>query len=77
MQGQLTFGRALGAVRLHGYVGVQVVQRSVRLFATVPAALVHALDFFIASARSLVLLCARDRDKRVDGRERVATLLSG
>lgn len=54
------FGSSLGAVRLHGDVRVQVVQSTIRLFTTVPAALVHALDFFVSPTWSLVLLCARN-----------------
>lgn len=62
----LTFRSALLAMGLHGNVGVEMVQSAVGLFAAVPAALVHALNFFISAARSLVLLCARNRDERVD-----------
>ena len=53
---RLTFRRALLAVRLHRNVRVQVVERSVRLFATVPTALVHPLNFLVAPPRPLVLL---------------------
>ena len=70
----LTFGSSLGAVRLHGDVRVQVVQSAIRLFTTVPAAFVHALNFFISSTWSLVLLCARNGDKGIDGRQRVSAL---
>jgi hypothetical protein len=51
-----------------------MVKRAVGLFATVPATLVHALNFFIAPAGSLVLLRTRNWDKRVDGGERVSSL---
>jgi hypothetical protein len=61
-----TFRSALRAVRLHRDVGVQVVQRAVGLLAAVPAALVHALDLLVASARALVLLRTGDGDERVD-----------
>jgi hypothetical protein len=51
-----TFRCSLRTVRLHCDVRVQVVQSTVGLFASVPAALVHALNLLIAAARSLVLL---------------------
>jgi hypothetical protein len=54
------------AVRLHSYVGVKVVQCAIGLFATVPAALVHALNLFISSTGTLVLLGPRDGDEGVD-----------
>jgi len=57
------FWRPLRAVRLHRNVSIQVIERSIRLFAAVPATLVHALDFFISPSRALVLLCAWDRNK--------------
>ena len=50
---------------LHGDVGVEMVQGTVGLLAAVPTALVHALDLLIPSARSLVLLRARDGYERV------------
>jgi hypothetical protein len=50
------FRCSLRTVRLHCDVRVQVVQSTVGLFASVPAALVHALNLLIAAARSLVLL---------------------
>jgi hypothetical protein len=53
-------------VRLHRDVRVQVVQGSVRLLAAVPAALVHALNLLVASARALVLLGAGNGDEGVD-----------
>lgn len=61
-----TFGGALLSMRLHSHMRIQVIQSSVRLFAAVPSALVHALNLLIAAARSLVLLRPRNRDKRVD-----------
>lgn len=53
-----TFWSALDAVRLHRNVRVQVVKSAVRLFASIPAAFVHSLNFFISSSRALVLLRA-------------------
>lgn len=65
-----TFGHPLRAMRLHSDMGVQMVQCAVGLLAAVPAALVHALDLLIASARSLVLLRTRNGHKAVDLRGR-------
>lgn len=76
-QNEHTFGSALLAVRLHGYVGVQVVQGAIGLLATVPAALVHALDFLVTSTGTLVLLGAGDGDEGVDLRERMLLTISG
>jgi len=59
----LTFRSSFLPVSLHGHMGVQVVQRAICLLAPVPTALVHALNFFISSSRSLVLLGARNGDK--------------
>lgn len=53
-------------MRLHSNVGVEMVQSSVGLLATVPATLVHALDFLIPSPRTLVLLSTRDGHKGVN-----------
>jgi len=69
-----TFWCSLRAVRLHGDVCVQMIQGAVSFFATVPAALVHALDFFISPAWPLVLLRARDWHERVDCRQRMSAL---
>lgn len=63
---ELTLWSSLLAMRLHGDVSIQVVQCTVGLFAAVPATLVHALNFFISSPRSLVLLRAWNRDERVN-----------
>jgi hypothetical protein len=51
-----------------------MVKSAVGFFATVPATLVHALDFFIAPARSLVLLRTWNWNKRVYRGERVSSL---
>lgn len=55
-------------MRLHRYVCVQVVERAIRLLASVPAALVHSLDLFVSPPRSLVLLSAWNGYERVDSR---------
>lgn len=52
------FWCSLCAVRLHRDVRVKVVQSTICLLAAVPATLVHALNLFVASTRSLVLLRA-------------------
>lgn len=53
-------------MRLHGDMGVEVVKSAIGLLATIPSTLVHSLNFLVSSSRSLVLLCARNGDKRVD-----------
>jgi len=53
----LAFWCSLGSVRLHRNVSIQVVERAVGLFASVPATLVHALNLFITPPWALVLLC--------------------
>lgn len=63
---QPTFRGSLLAVRLHGDVCVEMVQSAIGLLTSIPAALVHALDFLIASTRALVLLSAGDRNERVN-----------
>lgn len=63
---QPTFGSSLLAVRLHGDVRVEMVQSAIGLLASIPAALVHALDFLITSTGAFVLLSAGDGNKRVN-----------
>lgn len=53
---------------------VQVVERAVCLFAPVPPALVHSLDFFVPTAWPLVLLSTRNGDEGVDLGKRVRIL---
>lgn len=72
--GMLTFRSALCTVRLHCNVRVQVVQSAVGFLAALPAALVHALNLFIPSSRSLVLLCARDRYETINRADWVTAL---
>lgn len=62
----LTFGGSLRAVRLHGDMCIQVVERAICLLATIPPALVHSLNFFISTARSLVLLSTWNRNEGID-----------
>lgn len=61
-------------MRLHSHVRVQMVERPIRLFASIPPTLIHALNFFVSPSRTLVLLCAWNWDKRIHGRKRVTTL---
>lgn len=61
-----TVGGSLLSMRLHRDMGVEMVQGPVSLLAAIPPAFVHALDFFIPPAGSLMLLGPRDWDKRVD-----------
>lgn len=70
----LAFWGAFGAVRLHGYVRIQMVQRAIRLFAALPSTLIHPLDFFIATTGPLVLLRAWDRHEGIHLGERVRVL---
>lgn len=57
-------------MRLHRNMGIQVVECTIGFLATIPSALVHALNFFIATARTLMLLRTRNGDKGVDLRQR-------
>jgi hypothetical protein len=61
-----TFWSALLTMRLHRDVRVQMIERAIGLLAPVPPTLVHALDLFVAPARSLMLLRAWNRYERVD-----------
>lgn len=61
-------------MRLHGHMRIEVVESTICLFATIPSALVHPLNLFIAPSWPLVLLRAWDRYEGVDGGQRVAAL---
>lgn len=50
-------------MRLHGHMGVEMVQSAVRFFTAIPATFVHALNLFVPAPGTLVLLCARDWDE--------------
>ena len=56
---------------LHGDMGVEVVQRAVCLLATVPSALVHALNLLISATRTLVLLGSWNWNEGVNLRKRM------
>ena len=45
---------------------VQVIERAIRLLTTLPATLVHSLDFFVSATGALVLLRTRNRNKGID-----------
>lgn len=62
----LTLRNTFLAVRLHGDVGIQVVQGTVGLLAAVPTAFVHTFDLLITSTGPFVLLGARDRYEAED-----------
>lgn len=51
---------------LHCDVRVQVVQGTIGLLTAIPATLVHALNLFVSSAGSLVLLGTGNRNERID-----------
>lgn len=52
-------------MRLHCDMCIQVVQCAIGLFAAIPTALVHPLNFFITATWALMLLRTGNRDKRV------------
>ena len=51
---------------LHGDVGVQMVESTVGLLTSLIATFVHALDFFIATTGTLVLLSTGDGHEGID-----------
>ena len=61
-------------MRLHSDMRIQVIESPISFLATVPATLVHALDFFIAATRTLVLLGTGNWNERVYLRQRVRIL---
>ena len=60
-----TFRCTLLPVRLHRHVCIEVVQGAICLLTALPPTFIHALDFFIAATRSLVLLSAGDWDEGI------------
>ena len=56
-------------MRLHGNVGIEMVQCTISLLATIPPTFVHALDFFVTSTGTLVLLGAGNWDEGIDLRQ--------
>ena len=76
MKGKHTFRCTLLTVRLHSNVRIEMVQRAISLLTAVPSTLIHALDFFVASSRTLVLLGARDGYKRVNLRQMMLSTIS-
>jgi hypothetical protein len=62
----ITFRCSLLSVGLHGNVSVKVVQRAIGFFTAIPSTLVHALDLFVSSSRSLMLLSTGNGNKGVN-----------
>ena len=62
-------------MRLHSDMGIQMIERAICLLTSLPSTLVHTLNLFIAPARSLMLLGAGNRDKRINLRKRMRILL--
>ena len=62
-------------MRLHRYVRIEMIQCPIRLFTSIPSALIHPLDFFISSSWSLMLLSTGDGNEAVHLR-RVSTHLN-
>ena len=52
-------------VRLHGDVGIEMIQCAIGLLTAIPPTFVHALDFFVSSTGALMLLGARNRNEGV------------
>lgn len=61
-------------MRLHRDMRIQVIKSTIRLLTPLVPAFVHALDFFISTTRSFVLLRSWNRNERVHLRERVGIL---
>jgi hypothetical protein len=58
-------------------MSVEMIQGTIGLFTTVPATFIHALDFYISSTGTLVLLGTWDRDEGVNLRQRMLLTISG
>ena len=56
-------------MRLHGDMGVEVVQCAISLLTAIPSTLIHTLDFFVSSTRALVLLGTGNGNEGVDLRQ--------
>jgi hypothetical protein len=54
-------------MRLHRDVRIQVIERAIGFLTPLPATLIHPLDLFKPSSRSLLLMCAGNGNERVDG----------
>jgi len=54
-----------------------MIQGAVGLFTTTPTTLVHAVDFFMSSTDTLVLLVTWDRDEGVNLRQSMLLAISG
>ena len=71
---KLTFWSPFLPMRLHSDMRIQVIEGTISFLATLMPTFVHAFDFLVAAAGTLVLLCAGDRNERVDLRKRVRIL---
>lgn len=60
------FRSTLVAVGLHSNMGIEMIQSAICLFTSIPSTFVHALDFFVSSSGSLVLLCTRNWNEGID-----------
>lgn len=69
-----TFWCSLCAMRLHCHMRIEMVQSTISFLAAVPAALIHTLDFFVTSTRSLVLLRAWNGYEGVHSGQRMTAL---
>lgn len=69
-----TFRSPFLTVRLHSDVRIKMIQRSICFLASLPPTFVHALNLFIATTWTLVLLRAWNRDERVYLGQRVRIL---
>ena len=72
----LTFGSTFIPMRLHRHMRIQMIQRAVRLLASLPSTLVHSFDLFISTTWALVLLRARDGNEGVHLGQRMRTLIA-
>jgi hypothetical protein len=61
----LTFWSPFCPVSLHGHMRIEMVQGAISFLASIPTALVHALNLFVSSPRPLVLLSAGNWNERV------------
>lgn len=63
-------------MRLHGDVGVEMIQCAISLLAAIPSTLIHALNLLITTSRTFVLLCAGNWDERINLPQRVPLEIS-
>lgn len=61
----LTIGSSLCAMALHRHMGIEMIQSSIGFFATLPATLVHSLDFLISATGAFMLVRAWNWYERI------------